>query len=80
MFAYAESGIRPETIDTTSSGVYNYVRRNIREEQREEEGELVTVFVYEEEKVRKENWEDHQKVEQQRADIDFIAMETGVDL
>ena len=80
MFVYAESGIRPEVVDTTSSAVYNYQRRNIREVQREEEGQTVSVYTYEEEKIKKENWEDHQQVNQQRADIDYIAMETGVEL
>ena len=80
MYVYAESSVRPEPVDMESSAVYNYVRRNIQEEEREENGETVTVFTYEEEKIKKENWETYQEMNQQRADIDFIAMSTGVDL
>lgn len=80
MYVYAESSVRPEPVDMESSAVYNYVRRNIQEEEREENGETVTVFTYEEEKVRKENWELYEEVAQQRADIDFLAMNTDTDL
>ena len=80
MYVYAESSVRPEPVVMESSAVYNYVRRNIQEEEREENGETVTVFTYEEEKVRKENWELYEEVAQQRADIDFLAMNTDTDL
>ena len=80
MYVYAESSVRPEPVVMESSAVYNYVRRNIQEDEREENGETVTVFTYEEEKVRKENWELYEEVAQQRADIDFLAMNTDTDL
>lgn len=80
MFVQSESSVRPELLDTESSNVYNYVRRNIREEEREEDGEAVTVYVYEEEKVKKENWDLYEDSTQQRADIDYIAATLDVEL
>ena len=37
MWINAEATFEPDAVDTTASKVYNYVRRNIREEQREDE-------------------------------------------
>ena len=77
---YAESSIRPAAIDTESSKIYNYVRHNIEEEEREENGETVTIYTYEEEKVKKESWDLYEESTQQRADIDFIAACMDVEL
>lgn len=50
---------KPEETDTTSSRIYNYYRSNI--EQTEEVDELTkekhTVYTYDEEKIRKEDWD-----------------------
>lgn len=53
MWQVIESDVCPNIEDTTSSRIYNYVRRNVKEVEREEK----TVFVYEEMKVPKEAWE-----------------------
>lgn len=54
-----ESTVRPETVDVTSSRVYNYVRRNIEET----EVEGVTFYTYEEMKVKKDDWQMYLKQE-----------------
>ena len=58
-FYYAESGIRPSEVDTTSSKTYNYIRRNIREVERTDPdtGETITMYEYEECKILKDDWE-----------------------
>lgn len=44
-------------LDTVSSRVFNYVRKNITEETREQmSGETMTVFVYDELEVPKADW------------------------
>lgn len=53
----AESAIRPAELDTTSSRKYNYVRKNIVEEQRESEQGTITMYVFDELKVAKTDWE-----------------------
>ena len=57
MWSRVESNDRPSELDTTSSKVYNYVRRNIEEKTKEEDGRIVTYYEYYEEKVNKEMWE-----------------------
>lgn len=52
----AQSTIRPEAIDTTSSKKYNYIRKNITEETIEQEGQTVTVYNYLEDQILKEDW------------------------
>ena len=57
MWSRVESTDRPSELDTTSSKVYNYVRRNIEEKTKEEDGRTITYYEYYEEKVSKEMWE-----------------------
>lgn len=81
MWVNAEATFEPDAVDTTSSRIYNYVRRNIHEEQREDdEGKISTVWVYEEKKISKENWELYKAVERNSANIDYIAMMTDVEI
>lgn len=55
MWYKSESTTKPEIIDSTSSKVYVYVRKNIQEIEREEEGRnTYTVYVYDETKIPKE--------------------------
>ena len=83
-----ESTVRPKEIDTTSSNKVVYLRRNIIERQRESEfdGEIQTYYEYDEAKLTKEEYAEHLQglalidIEQQRADIDYIAIMTGVEL
>lgn len=79
-FYKSESLTRPLEIDTESSKVYNYVRQNIEEEEREENGETVTVYVYDECKVPKEAWGLYLDTMQNTADIEYIAAMTDVNL
>ena len=58
MWSRVESIDRPSELDTTSSKVYNYVRRNIEEKTKEDEdGRIITYYEFYEEKVNKEMWE-----------------------
>ena len=57
MWSRVESNDKPSELDTTSSKVYNYVRRNIEEKTKEEDGRTITYYEYYEEKVSKEMWE-----------------------
>lgn len=57
MWYRAESTEIPTTIDSTSSQVYVYVRKNINVEQREYEEETRTVYVYDEAKIPKDVFE-----------------------
>jgi hypothetical protein len=51
-----ESSVYPVLIDSTSSMNWVYVRRNIEEHEREEEGETRVYYTFEEQKVPKEVW------------------------
>ena len=55
MWYKSESTARPEIVDSTSSKVYVYVRKNIEEVEREDEqGNTYIVYVYDETKIPKE--------------------------
>lgn len=64
----------PELIDTTSSSVVNYMRRNITQKTIEVEGETKTVYEYEEIKINKSEWDMFQQTIDNEANIDYIAM------
>lgn len=73
----SQSAERPEELDTTSSKVYNYARRNIEEAEIEDQtGGTMTVYNYEELKVEKNNWPLYIALEQAKADIDYLNMIT----
>lgn len=69
MWRKAENTIRPEAVEQGKSVVY--IRKNITEEQREVDGDTVTVYVYDEMKLPKELYP---VFEQQQADIDYLTM------
>ena len=48
---------RPELLDTTSSKVYNYIRKDVEEVEKEENEETTISYVYLEKKVKKADWE-----------------------
>lgn len=54
MWCKASSTAYPSIIDSTSSKVYVYVRRNIEQITIEEEGESRIIFTYDEMKIPKE--------------------------
>lgn len=74
MLKKVTSGTRPATTDTTSSQIYNYFRQNIVEKT-DKDGE--PYFEFEELKITKNEWA---VFIQNRADIEYIAMMTGVEL
>lgn len=76
----SESASMPLETDTESSKKYNYVRRDIAEVQREQNGESITMYEYEECKIPKESWGLYLDTVQQRADVDYIATMTDVEL
>lgn len=69
MWYKAESGVRPQEVQEGKSVMY--IRRNITEEQREADGETVTVWTYDECKVPKDIYP---LFAQQQADIDYLSM------
>ena len=72
-----ESDVMPLEEDTTTDKYYNYITRNVREEERtDEQGNTTTWYVYEECKIPKESWGLYQTQEQQSADIDYLLMIT----
>ena len=81
MWYKAESIDKPESIDTTSSKNWVYVRQNIKQESREDEdGKTMMVWVYDEKKVSKDNWDLYKKVERLRADLDYVCMMDDIEL
>ena len=84
----SESTIKPELVDTTSSKKYVYLRKDIIETQKVDEisNETITYYEYQEAKLTKAKYEEYLAelsiidIQQQRADIDYIAIMTGVDL
>lgn len=84
----SKSYIEPDLIDTTSSKKYVYLRQNVVEvnSKDEQSGEDRSYFEYDEAKLTKSEYEEYLKelsildIQQQRADIDYIALMTGVDL
>lgn len=82
------STIKPELVDTTSSKKYVYLRKDIIETQKTDEisNETTTLYEYQEAKLTKAEYQEYLAelsiidIQQQRADIDYIAIMTGVDL
>ena len=87
-YVKSESTIKPELIDTTSSKTTVYIRKNIIEKERigEETGDSATYYEYDEAKLTKEEYQEYLKeleiidIQKQRADIDYIALMSGIDL
>lgn len=75
----SESTVFPETLDLTSSPTTVYVRENIVAEERGEGSTKVTMYVYDEVEYSREEY-GRLVLAQSRADIDYIAIMTGVDL
>ena len=81
-YTYSQSTEKPELVDTTSSKKYVYLRKDIVETQRED----VTYYEYQEAKLTNAEYEEYLAelsiidIQQQRADIDYLAIMLGVDL
>ena len=90
-YTKSQSSIKPELVDTTSSKTTVYLRKNIVEVERTsidefDESASATFYEYDEAKLTKEEYQEYLKeleiidIQQQRADIDYTALMTGVDL
>lgn len=85
-YTKSESIIKPELVDNSSSKTTVYIRKNIIEKERvdEETGESTTYYEYNEAKLTKEEYQEYLKelgiidIQQQRADIDYILLMTGL--
>ena len=71
-----ESMTEPSEYDFTSSKKYNYIHKNIETVEREHDGETYIVYVYDEAKVNKDDWQLYLDLTQAQADIDYLNMIT----
>ena len=84
----SSSSVKPDLVDTTSSKVVLYLRQNIVENIKTDEmsGEQTVFYEYEEAKLTKAEYKEYLKeleiidIQKQRADIDYIALMSGIDL
>ena len=84
----SQSSVKPDLVDTTSSKVVVYLRQNIVENIKTDEmsGKETVFYEYEEAKLTKEEYKEYLKeleiidIQKQRADIDYIALMSGIDL
>ena len=84
----SQSSVEPELVDTTSSKTTVYIRQNIVENKKTDEmsGKETVFYEYEEAKLTKEEYQEYLKeleiidIQKQRADIDYIALMSGIDL
>lgn len=85
-FIKSQSSVKPDLVDTTSSKVVVYLRQNIVENIKTDEmsGEKTVFYEYEEAKLTKAEYQEYLKeleiidIQQQRADIDYIMLMTGI--
>ena len=84
----SQSSVKPDLVDTTSSKVVVYIRQNIVENIKTDDmsGEETVFYEYEEAKLTKKEYQEYLKeleiidIQKQRADIDYIALMSGIDL
>ena len=84
----SQSSVEPDLVDTTSSKTTVYIRKNIVENKKTDEisGEETVFYEYEEAKLTKQEYQEYLKeleiidIQKQRADIDYIALMSGIDL
>ena len=87
-YVKSQSSVKPDLVDTTSSKVVVYLRQNIVEKIKTSEmsGEETVFYEYEEAKLTKAEYQEYLKeleiidIQKQRADIDYIALMSGIDL
>ena len=85
-YVKSQSSVKPDLVDTTSSKVVVYLRQNIVENIKTDEmsGEETVFYEYDEAKLTKEEYQEYLKeleiidIQQQRADIDYIMLMTGL--
>ena len=82
----SQSSVKPDLVDTTSSKTVVYLRQDIVENIKTDEmsGEKTVFYEYEEAKLTKAEYQEYLKeleiidIQQQRADIDYIMLMTGI--
>ena len=76
----SESDTMPEGIDITSSPTTVYLRKNIHTEERTdpETGETRTVFVYDEAKMTRQDYDSYMQ-DKTQADIAYLYLMEGLD-
>lgn len=82
----SQSSVKPDLVDTTSSKTCVYIRQNIVENIKTDKmsGEKTVFYEYEEAKLTKQEYQEYLKeleiidIQQQRADIDYIMLMTGI--
>lgn len=87
-YVKSSSSVKPDLIDTTSSKTTVYIRQNIVENIKTDEmsGKETIFYEYEEAKLTKAEYQEYLKeleiidIQKQRADIDYIALMSGIDL
>ena len=87
-YVKSQSSVKPELVDTNSSKTCVYIRKNIVENTKTDEmsGKETVFYEYEEAKLTKEEYQEYLKeleiidIQKQRADIDYIALMSGIDL
>ena len=87
-YVKSSSSVKPDLVDTTSSKTTVYIRQNIVENIKTDEmsGKETVFYEYEEAKLTKAEYQEYLKeleiidIQKQRADIDYIALMSGVDL
>ena len=85
-YVKSQSSVKPDLVDTTSSKVVVYLRQKIVENIKTDEmsGKEIVFYEYEEAKLTKEEYQEYLKeleiidIQQQRADIDYIMLMTGI--
>lgn len=84
----SESTVKPKEVDATSSSTTVYLHRNIVEKSRTDDmsGDSINYYEYDEAKLTKEEYRQYftevniENIEKQRADIDYIALMSGIEL
>lgn len=87
-YVKSSSSVKPNLVDTTSSKTTVYIRQNIVENIKTDEmsGKETIFYEYEEAKLTKAEYQEYLKeleiidIQKQRADIDYIALMSGIDL
>ena len=82
----SQSSVKPDLVDTTSSKTTVYIRQNIVKNIKTDEmsGKETVFYEYEEAKLTKAEYQEYLKeleiidTQQQRADIDYIMLMTGI--
>ena len=85
-FIKSQSSVKPDLVDTTSSKTTVYIRQNIVENIKTDKmsGKETVFYEYEEAKLTKQEYQEYLKeleiidIQQQRADIDYIMLMTGI--